>query len=202
MAKRVLTDKLSEPLSGITAARIDINAGDGNLIVDRLTDSAQLLASGTLQYLENQGVPTKSVDTSNGQITLRLRTGRAEQPWFRLPWAACNGATEWQIHLNPAVSSDITAHTDGGNVKLNLEGMAITHVSADTGGGNMDVILPDNATNSMLRPAPARATSPLIWDTAPQVATPSTPRAVRVMWLCSSRVESRLAFTQQPGWVR
>ena len=71
----------------------------------------------------------------------------AGQPWFRFPWAACNGATEWQIHLNPTVSSDITAHSDGGNVKLDLAGMAITRVSADTGGGNMEVVLPDNAAD-------------------------------------------------------
>jgi Cell wall-active antibiotics response LiaF, C-terminal len=64
-----------------------------------------------------------------------------------LPWAACNGAYEWQIHLNPNVQSDITAHSGGGNVKLNLAGMAVTHLSADTGGGNMDVVLPDNAAN-------------------------------------------------------
>jgi hypothetical protein len=88
------------------------------------------------------------VGTSNGQATLTLRaSGSTKQPWFRFPWEACNGATEWQIHLNPSVPSDITAHSDGGNVKLNLAGMAVTRVSADTGGGNMDMVLPGNAAN-------------------------------------------------------
>jgi predicted membrane protein len=64
-----------------------------------------------------------------------------------LPWAACIGAFEWQIHLNPAVSSDISAHSGGGNVRLDLTGMAVTRLSADTGGGNMDVVLPENAAN-------------------------------------------------------
>lgn len=64
-----------------------------------------------------------------------------------MPWAACGGAYEWQIHLNPTVSSDITAHSGGGNVKLNLAGMTVTRLSADTSGGNMDVVLPDNAAN-------------------------------------------------------
>jgi len=87
------------------------------------------------------------VNTSNGQATLTLRASGTGRPWFRFPWAVCNGATEWQIHLNPNVQSDITAHSGGGNVKLNLAGMAVTRVSADTGGGNMDVVLPDNAAN-------------------------------------------------------
>jgi hypothetical protein len=143
----VLTNHLSEPLNNATTARVDINAGDGNLTIDRLTSGEPVLASGTLQYLESQGAPTRTLSTSNGQATLTLRGGRTERPWFRVPWAACNGATEWQIHLNPTVPSDITAHSDGGNVKLNLAGMAVTRVSADTGGGNMDVILPDNAAN-------------------------------------------------------
>ena len=147
MANNVLNYKLSEPLNSATIAKIDINAGDGNLTIDRLTGGEEMLASGTLQYLENQGLPTRTLVSSNGQATLTLNGGGTGRPWFRFPWAACNGATEWQIHLNPRVSSDITAHSDGGNVKLNLAGMAITHLSADTGGGNMDVVMPDNAAN-------------------------------------------------------
>ena len=146
-SKNVLTENLAEPLNGATNAKIDIHAGDGNLTIDQITDSQQLLASGTLQYSDNQGLPNRSVNTSNGQSTLTLKASGTGQPWFRLPWAACNGATEWQIQLNPTVSSDITAHSDGGNVKLNLTGMNVTHVSADTGGGNIDVVLPDSASD-------------------------------------------------------
>jgi Cell wall-active antibiotics response LiaF, C-terminal len=146
MAKNVLTYSLSEPLNGATTAKVEINAGDGNLTFDRLAGGEPILASGTLQYLENQGVPACTLNTNDGQATLTLKGGGAGQPWFRFPWAACNGATEWQIHLNPTAPSDITAHSDGGNVKLDLTDMAVTRVSAETGGGNMDVVLPDNAS--------------------------------------------------------
>jgi Cell wall-active antibiotics response LiaF, C-terminal len=143
----VLTHNLSEPLNGATTAKVDINVGDGNLTIDRLTGGEQLLAGGTLQYLEDQGQPTRTLVSFLDQAALTLKASSAGQPWFRLPWTACNGATEWLIHLNPTVSYDITAHSDGGNVKLNLADMAVTRVSADTGGGNMDVALPDNAAN-------------------------------------------------------
>jgi len=143
----VLTENLSEPLNGATTAKVDINVGDGNLTIDRLTGGEQLLAGGTLQYLENQSSPSRTLVSFLDQATLTLKASGAGQSWIRLPWAACNGATEWQIHLNPSVSSEITAHSDGGNVKLNLADMAVTRVSADTGGGNMDVVLPDNAAN-------------------------------------------------------
>lgn len=147
MAKNVLTDNLSEPLNGATTAKVDINAGDGNLTIDRFAGGEQVLASGTLQYFEKQGLPARTLVSSNERASLTLRSGATGRPWFRLPWAACNGAAEWQIHLNPTVSSDITTHCDGGNVKLNLAGMVVTRVSADTGGGNMDLVLPDNAAN-------------------------------------------------------
>jgi hypothetical protein len=147
MAKKVLTHNLSEPLNGATTAKFDVNVADGNLTIDRLTDGQQMLASGTLQYLEGQGLPTRSVNTVDGQSTLTLSAGLSGQPWFRFPWAACNGATEWQIHLNPHVQSDIAAHSGGGNVRLNLAGMSVTRVSAHTGGGNMDVVLPADTAN-------------------------------------------------------
>jgi hypothetical protein len=147
MAKNLLSDNFSEPLNGAMSAKVDINVGDGNLTIDRLISGEQVLASGTLQYLENQSLPSRTLVSSNAQATLTLKGGRAGRPWFHFPWAACNGATEWQIHLNPTVLSDITAHSDGGNIKLNLAGIAITHISADTGGGNIDVALPDNAAN-------------------------------------------------------
>jgi hypothetical protein len=147
MARNILTDNLSEPLNGTTTAKVDIDAGDGNLTIDRLASGEPVLASGKLEYFEKQGLPTRTLVSREGQATLTLRRDKARQPWFHLPWAACNGATEWQIYLNPTVSSDITAHSNGGNVKLNLVGMAISHLSADTDGGNVDVVLPDNTAD-------------------------------------------------------
>ncbi len=144
IAKNVLVHNLSEPLNGATTAIVDIHAGDGNLLIDRLTDGEQLLASGTLQYFEKQGLPTRSLVSSNGQAALTLRGGASERPWFHFPWAACNGATVWQIHLNPNLSYDLTAHSHGGNVRLDLAGVTVTRLSADTGGGNIDLVLPDH----------------------------------------------------------
>ncbi|HLO14708.1 MAG TPA: LiaF domain-containing protein [Anaerolineales bacterium] len=147
MAKNILTHNLSEPLRGATTATVDVNVADGNLTIDRLTNGDQVLASGTLEYVEDQGLPTRSINTANGQATLMLRARTTRRPWLHLPWAACNAATQWQIHLNPHVRSDIKAHSGGGNVKLNLAGMDVTCVSADTGGGNMDIVLPDHTAN-------------------------------------------------------
>jgi len=146
-AKSVLTHYLSEPLRGLTTAKFDVNTGTGNVTIDRLVDGDGLLASGVLEYLKKQEPPAWSVDTRDGQATLTLKASGGKKPGFQLPWAACNGETNWQLHLNPTVTADITAHSGGGNVKLDLSGMRITQVSADTGGGNLVVVLPDHVAN-------------------------------------------------------
>jgi hypothetical protein len=145
--KKVLTYNLSEPLCGATTAKVDIDTANGNLTIDTLTGGEPVLASGILEYVANQKMPTRSVDTNNGQATLALRSTSIGRPWFQLPWSACNAAISWQIHLSPNVQSDLRAHSGGGNVKLNLAGMNVNRVSADTGGGNLEVVLPDNAAN-------------------------------------------------------
>jgi hypothetical protein len=149
VAKNILTDTVSVPLDGTETAKVEINAGTGNLMIDGLVggEQAQVLASGTLQYYEKGGVPTRSLDSMNGQSTLSVRGEGGRQGWLRLPWVACNGEFDWQIHLNPTVPSDVTAHSGGGNVKLDLAGMAVRHLTVDTAGGNLDVVLPDNASD-------------------------------------------------------
>jgi hypothetical protein len=134
-------------MNGAANAKFDIYTGSGNLTIDGRTRCAQVLANGELQYVEKQGVPTQSVVSSSGQATLTLKSSDAGQPWLRFPWQACNGATEWQIHINPSLPADIIARSGGGNVNLDLAGMALTQVYAETGGGSMNLVLPENAAN-------------------------------------------------------
>jgi hypothetical protein len=147
MAKKVLTHNLSEPLQGAQAATYDIRTGTGNLTINRLASSDGLLASGELEYLEKQNQPTCIVEARSGKAALTLKADGGRQPGFRLPWAACNGETNWMIHLNPDVATDLTAYTGGGNLQINLADMVITRVLADSGGGNLDMTLPDGATD-------------------------------------------------------
>lgn len=145
--KKVLTYNLLEPLCGATTAKVDINTASGNLMIDTLTAGEPVLASGTLEYIENQQMPTRSVDINNGRATLTVKSTSIGRPLFHLPWSGCIAATDWQIHLNPNVQADITARSGGGNVKLDLSSMMVSRVSADTGGGNLEMILPDHAAN-------------------------------------------------------
>ena len=78
----VQTDTLSEPLNGITAAKMNIDTGDGNLTVDWLTGGEPLLAGGTLQYLENIGLPARTLTIFGEKATYLLEAGKGGQRWI------------------------------------------------------------------------------------------------------------------------
>ena len=147
MAKKILTQNLSEPLCDASTAKVDVDVADGNLTIDPITGGEPVLANGTLEYVEGHELTNNSVNMGDGRATLVLKAKSTGRAWLRLPWDACNAATHWQIHLNPNVQTDISAHSGGGNLKLNLASMVVTRVSADTGGGNLDLVLPDQASN-------------------------------------------------------
>lgn len=145
---KVLSQALSEPANGATSAKLDIHRYSGDLAIDRSTSGKQDLASGLLPYLENQEL-IRSADTINGQATLTFKTN-TKSSGFRLPWVGCNDDTQWQIHLTPGVPFEITAYSGGGTMALNLTGMTISRVSAETGGGNVSVVLPDQAADLLV----------------------------------------------------
>ncbi len=142
---KILTQQFSEPLGGASTSRVDIHASTGNLVIGRLEGNEEVLASGSLQYLENQSTPSRSVNVSAGLATFSLRSDAIGKLRLPLPWRASKGALEWQIKFNPKVPLDLTLYSGEGAVKADLAGMAITRVSAESGGGAVDVTLPDNA---------------------------------------------------------
>ena len=141
----VLTQHLSAPIDGVTSAKYNINAGTGNLTIDPLTGSQAELVSGELEYVDSQGLPGQAINSQNGQAVVMLKANGTGKGGFHWPWDACNGETNWRVHLNAGLPSDLVAHSDGGNISLNLAGTAIMQVAADTGGGNVDVVLPAQA---------------------------------------------------------
>lgn len=143
----VLTQNLSQPLGDAAAARFDFNVGTGNLTIDSLTGGEPLLAGGTLEYPENKGLPAETLVANGSLVTYALKADGGREGGMLFPWEVCNGAFDWQLHLNPTVPADITAISGGGNLQLDLAGMIVTNLVAETGGGNVDVVLPDGAAD-------------------------------------------------------
>ncbi len=138
----VVTQELAEPLNGATKAKFVISAGYSHLNIDGLTGGEPLLAGGVLEYVEGQAPPARKVVSFLNEASLEMQASSAKPQGLRLPWEACTAATAWSIHLNPDVPSDIKAHSDGGNLRLDLRPLSVTGLSAETGGGNVELTLP------------------------------------------------------------
>lgn len=146
MARKISLYTLEEPLDGVKTARVVIDVSDGNLLIDRL-DGGQALVRGDLQFLEGQNPPIHSVERNGDQALLSLRAARSGQTWLWMPWSACNGGLDWQVHLNPTVVEEITARTGGGVIRLDLSDLSVSRIEAETGGGIVEMTLPDRAAN-------------------------------------------------------
>jgi hypothetical protein len=86
VTNNLLTESMSAPLGGATAATIDVSSGMSNLTIDALPRGEQVLASGSLQYYEKQGTPIQFVRSEHGRAVLTLRErDLTQRPWFRLP---------------------------------------------------------------------------------------------------------------------
>lgn len=144
---KIRTDNLSEPLNGATSAKMVVTMDAGNLTVDRFTSSDAFLVDGSLQYTETQGQPFRALQTNGSQVTFTLMKDNPQKTGFRFPWDACNVSIRWQIHLNPSVSTDLTIHSGGGDITLDLTGTTINNIFAESGGGNIQIILPENASD-------------------------------------------------------
>ncbi len=142
----ILTQNLSVALGEATAASYDFDAATGNITIDTLPSSGQLLVGGTLEYNEGRE-PIQTVGMNNDLYTVAVSSDSVRIAGFGFAWQDCIVETNWQIQLNPEPASDITAYSGAGNINLNLAGMVLMHLAAETGGGNMDVVLPDNAFN-------------------------------------------------------
>ncbi|MEM5773885.1 MAG: LiaF domain-containing protein [Anaerolineaceae bacterium] len=129
----VLTYPVSEPLGMASSAEFEIYTGSGNLTVDGQAD-IDMLAGGSLQYQEKWGSPAQTLEMNSSKATFTLTWGERK---------ACTAALEWLVNLNPAVAADLTARSGGGNISLDLTGMNLTSVFTETGGGNVEVTLPE-----------------------------------------------------------
>lgn len=148
--ENILSEVFSEPLGDVKAAALSIDVGNGDLTVSGLNGDDPMLVRAELQYPEDQPTPQHSLEAFNGQATFKLQPGGQEKSGLRLPWEACNSLTDWRIQLNPAAAYDLNAHSDGGNVRLELEGITLAGVTAETGGGSMEIFLPEPASSYSL----------------------------------------------------
>ena len=129
--------EVSQTLNGVTQAEIIIEPGVGNLNVDILTDSNDLIAgiisTGGAFHVE------ETYSRKNGAATYSLKT-TGSAPY--IPTYG-GGTWIWNLGLTPEIPLSLDSNLGAGSADLNLSGLEISDLKSVLGVGVMSITLPD-----------------------------------------------------------
>lgn len=139
------TQRLIQDMAGMEGADIEIEFTWGNLIIDSLMDSPNLM-EGQFQYRrEGLGV-SKTFEVLDGKGRLRLESRRGA--FF---WPFGGHGDRWDIGLTPQIPLALKVDTDIGGASLNLTGLRLTSFDLDAGIGDVTISLPTSAAMTSAR---------------------------------------------------
>lgn len=126
---------LEQPLSGSTSAEVHLDMLSGKVALDGMADD-NLLASGTLEYKEGYSPKIEFIEPKDGHSKLYIwRTGSTDV-YFGSP------RTIWTVHLNSQPVYQIIMKAAVGEIRANLENLAVDHLDLDMAVGNIHLTLP------------------------------------------------------------
>ena len=134
-AAATTSEQLTQPLSGIQSASIDLNIGISRVNINALNPNATDLMQGTFHHAEgSQIVKTYNVAGSEGRLALSEQ-GTA--------WTFWSGASSrWDIALNPQVPLTLRVNGGAGNANLDLSALNVTALTIDAGVGSLNITTP------------------------------------------------------------
>lgn len=130
-----ITEKFSEPLGDAKSANLDLNADLGSLTIVSLVDSDDLIQGKSNHNLdmtfEASGNQEKNIffDLDKDDFGFDFGFFDLEQP-------------NTHIALSPDIPLDLNIDLGSGSSDLNLSGLELTQLDADTGSGRIVVALP------------------------------------------------------------
>jgi hypothetical protein len=133
------TYDLNVPVAGAKTANVDINFGTGDLNLDSRAGSEDL-ATGSLEYYSDNGAPSVRLDPNTDSTDLSIRSN--ESFHFGLFNMGSARAPHWDVHLNPALPTNLKVDLGAGNTVLNLSDIKLLGLTVDGGAGNASVTFP------------------------------------------------------------
>jgi hypothetical protein len=117
------------------AARVELRLGVTDLRLDA-AGSAGLLLEGQAERGRWEQV-SESFAVRNGVADYQLRSRRVGPSWF---WTG--GTAPWNLHLNPALPTELEIDAGVGRLDLDLRDATLTALRLDLGVGSTTVVLP------------------------------------------------------------
>lgn len=141
VAQRALpvTEQLSQPLQGATAATVELSPAAGDLRVGSLDGSSNLI-EGTLRGGKGERfVRSFAVDEGRAQFVLKSEGVGSWSPGVGI---GAGAAPTWDLALAPDVPTALAVRMGVGTVALELDGLTIESVETNIGVGQVTLHLP------------------------------------------------------------
>lgn len=131
------TESYSEPLEGLTNARIEIDFTAGNLVMGSLPISSPYLVEAVSQTDEDSATIRADFQRQDSTGRLYLSTGQVNRQFW--------SETSWDINLARSIPLAIDVKSAVGNLNLDLSELQVTELQMDIDAGNYMVRMPSSA---------------------------------------------------------
>jgi hypothetical protein len=130
----------TEPIVGVTSARIDLD-------LERYPTTVETLSSSNLLIDADLGTFTGVVFTASGDQKKSVRLEPVIDYSFDLDWLqSITVDARWEIGLSPDVPLDLTVDVGSGSTTLDLIELDLTDLKVDGGSGSVILTLPASAS--------------------------------------------------------
>ena len=129
------TETFSESVSGVEEAEVSIDFDRGNIFVESLVDSVNLVEASVTH---DEKVTFNASGASNRNVRLRLDQINAPPfgNWFD------QAQVRADVSLAAGVPISLDVNIGGGSAEMNLTDLTITRLKADSGSGSLEAVLP------------------------------------------------------------
>lgn len=127
------------PINNLNSATINLALGVIQVNIDSSNNDPSTLATGALQYYEDQGPPVQEFNSGGVLSTLSLRQN---QQVGGFPFFGSGQSPRWDLHVNPNVSLDLRVNTGSGKSELDLSGLKLRSLDVNGGVGETTITFP------------------------------------------------------------
>jgi uncharacterized membrane protein len=131
----------SLPLAGVSAATVTLKHGAGQLLVRRGSPDTSLLEGTFGGGVE--AMTTRAADHLDLRLQIPQKRGFMS---FRYPWAwGPANALDWIVRLSPSIPVSLVIQSSGGQLELDLTGLAIRAIRIEASASSVRLVLPQAA---------------------------------------------------------
>jgi hypothetical protein len=137
------TEHLAYPVAGAESATVRLEVGAGEVRVETMGDSANLLEAD-IRYDQRVTTFTASTDTQNGETTVQLHSDT-----HGTSFGLAGKGEEWDVRLNADVATRLVLNAGVSQATVDLTNATLTGLDVNAGVGDVRVSLPGRGAYSV-----------------------------------------------------